>query len=113
MVRDYSNRTYRVRQLPSHLSRDTVPGFLVKWCPTLGSKDNITVCSLASSLMLFENPRTKTATIIFMALPAIFDNDQSEWVIPTTPMQPSIIVDVHFLGFTALNEVDPGSHSLE
>jgi hypothetical protein len=73
----------------------------------------IVTCSLASSLVPFETPRAKTATVIFMTLPAVFDNDDTEWVLRTEGPQPNVIVDVHFLGFTALNDVDSDLHVLE
>lgn len=72
----------------------------------------IVTCSLASSLVPFETPRTKTATIIFKTLPDIFDNDDTEWPLRTEDAQPNVIADVHFLGFTALNDADSDLHVL-
>jgi hypothetical protein len=73
----------------------------------------IITCSLASSLVPFETPRTKTATIVFKTLPEVFDSDDTEWVLRTGDTQPNVIVDVHFRGFTALNDVDSDLHILE
>jgi hypothetical protein len=61
----------------------------------------------------FETPRTKTATIIFKTLPDVFDNDDTEWPLRTEDAQPNVIADVHFLGFTALNDADSDLHVLE
>lgn len=63
--------------------------------------------------MPFETPRTKTATVIFKALPEVFDNDEAEWVLRTEDTQPNVIIDIHFLGFTALSDVDSDLHILE
>lgn len=106
-------RTYRVRQLPSHVSKESLRTLLVNSCEALGPEDDIVVYSLASSLVPFETSRTKTATIIFKSLPSIFDNDETEWTLVTRDSQPNITIDVHFLGFTALNDVDSDFHVLE
>jgi hypothetical protein len=113
MARDRNGLTYRVRQIPSHVSKDSLATVLVKACEALGPEENITVYSLGSSLVPFETPRTKTATIIFKTFPNLFDDGETEWVIRTADSQPNIIIDVHFLGFTALNEVDSDLHILE
>ena len=63
--------------------------------------------------MPFETLRTKTATVNFKKLPEKFDNDDTEWVLPTGDGQANVIIDVHFLGFTALNDVDSDLHALE
>jgi hypothetical protein len=102
-----------VRQIPSHVSKESLASVLVKACKSLGPEENIKVCSLGSSLVPFEMPRTKTATIIFKTLPTLLDDEETEWVLRTAGFQPNIIIDVHFLGFTALNEVDSDLHILE
>jgi hypothetical protein len=73
----------------------------------LGPPEEIHIHSLASSHDPWEDPPTKTATITFDKLPLIFDNENSEWVLPAKHigLLNNVIVDVHFLGFTALNDV--------
>lgn len=113
MTRDFGNRTYRVRQLPRHVSEEDLPGFLVRCCGELGGETNIVVWSLAITLLPFEKPRTKTATVTFNSLPLVFNNDETEWTLTTPGSHLNVIVDVHFLGFTALNDVEIGLHNLE
>lgn len=113
MTRDYSNRTYRVRQLSRHVSEEDLPSFLASCCEELGGESNIVVWSLATSLLPFENPRTKTATVTFHSLPPVFNNDATEWTLTTPGSYSNVIVDVHFLGFTGLNDVETGMHNLE
>lgn len=105
------SKTYRVRQIPANVSKDSLPVRLSKACAV--SEDSIIVYSLASSLLPFERPPSKTATVAFNCLPALLDNDDNEWVIKTPEGQPNMIVDVHFFGFTPLNDVEPDLHALE
>lgn len=100
------SRTYRVRQLPYHMDRHQVVRLL---CTLLDSIEpgDIQIYSLASSLSPWERPPTKVATVMFGRLPAILDSDETEWVLHSqrAGLQRNIIIDIHFLGFTALNDV--------
>lgn len=113
MARDRAGRTYRVRQIPWHVTRDSLATLLVSACDGLGSVENIVIHSLGSSLVPYEIPRTKTATIVFKSLPGIFDTDETQWTVRLPDLQCSILIDVEFLGFTALNDVDTDLHMLE
>lgn len=115
MARIREDRTYRVRQLPSHIDSNHLPALLISVENSTGPLENINVHSLAGSLNTFEDVPTKTATVTFGAVPTAFDNDQTEWVLQTRRLglQRNIIFDTHFLGFTALNDVDPNVHALE
>lgn len=107
-------RTYRVRQLPPHVDRHQTVALLARLGHDLGPAANIQIFSLSSSLNPWENRPTKTATVCFLRLPAAFDNDKNEWVLPAQSelaLERDIIVDVHFLDFTALNS--PEKHLVE
>ena len=107
-------RTYRVRQLPPHVDRHQAVALLARLGQDLGPAANIQIFSLSSSLNPWENRPTKTATVCFLRLPAAFDNDKGEWVLPAQSelaLERDIIVDVHFLDFTALNS--PENHLVE
>ena len=108
-------RTYRVRQLPSHIDLHHLPALLISLEDSIGPLENIHIHSLAQSLNAFEDVPTKTATVSFKILPRAFDNEQTEWVFQTRRLglRRNIIFDIHFLGFTALNDVDPSMHTLE
>ena len=94
-------RVYRIRQLPLHLEHcGKVPPLLARLAPDLGAVDNIRVFSLAQ-----EKNNSKTATVKFKTLPPIFDNDRSQWTLEAEEIcGQNVIVDVHFRGFTVLNE---------
>ena len=81
----------------------------------LGPSDKIKIFSLASSLSTRKRPPTKTATVMFQNLPAAFDNEKDEWVLPTRDMgyECNVIVDVYFLEFTTLNDPERNIHTLE
>lgn len=113
MTRVPDDRTYRVRQLPAHLDIHHLPRLLISLENSLGPLENIHIHSLAGSSNGFEEAPTKTATVTFSNRPTVFDNDQSEWSFQTQQLglQKNIIFDIHFLGFTTLNDADP--HSLE
>lgn len=115
MARDRHDRTYRVRQLPPHLDIHRVVAFLVTLHSSLGPSDNIQVHSLAGELGFLEPPLTNTATVSFANVPEIFDNDNTEWGLAADHLGLKAIIsfDTHFIGFTALNEVDPALHHVE
>jgi hypothetical protein len=106
------SRTYGFRQLPSHVDELRLPALLLSINDALGPLENIQIHSLASSLDPWETPPSKTATITFNKLPLIFDNGQKEWVLSTRHigLLNKVIVDVHFLGFTSLNDVVKDHH---
>ena len=107
-------RTYRVRQLPPHVDRHLAVALLARIGHDFGPSTNIQILSLSSSLNPWENPPTKTATVYFLRLPAAFDNEKDEWVLPAQSelsLERDIIVDVHFLDFTPLNS--PENHLFE
>src|SRR5450432_250943 len=114
MSKQRENRTFRMRQIPSHLDERGLSQLLASISEDLGSQNDLRIHSLASSLNPSEHPPTKTATVTYKHLPANFNPELSEWKLPTRDRhQPSdIIVDVHFEGFTALNDVS-GEHILE
>jgi hypothetical protein len=43
MPRDRGGRTFRVRQIPSNVSKDTLAGLLVNLCQGLGPEQNVRV----------------------------------------------------------------------
>lgn len=110
MGRGREGRVYRVRQLPLHLQdRGHTERFLAQIVLDLGAVDNIRVFSLAQ-----EKQDSKTATVTFKALPSIFDNDGQQWTLHTEIFcGRNIVVDVHFRGFTILNEPRYSPHIVE
>jgi hypothetical protein len=115
MAREPKDRTYRVRQLPAHIDVHHLPALLINLESSIGPLENVIVHSLAGSLKLFEDTPTRTATVTFQNVPSVFDNDETEWVVETRNLglKRNIIFDTHFLGFTALNDVDPSIHTHE
>lgn len=110
MGRSQESQVYRVRQLPLHLeNRGAIAAFLATIAPALGAVDNIRVFSLAQ-----EKANSKTATISFKTLPAIFDNDKQQWTLQAEVLGiRNIIVDTHFQDFTVLNEPQHHLHTVE
>jgi hypothetical protein len=116
MAPSRANRTYRVRQLPSYLKYcRQVADFLAGIAEDLGTPENIQVFSLATSLNPLEIPPSKVATLMFTQTPPPFDNDLNQWSISgqSIGLARDVIVDVHFLDFTPLNDVPPDDHMME
>lgn len=115
MPRPRERRTYRLRQLPQHLELQDVAEFLCKVSSDFGTKEDIRVFSLASSLITWEKPPTKTATLVFLSTPRAFDNDGKEWSVSArnAGWNRNLIFDVHFEGFTALNDVEDPAYLAE
>ena len=115
MGRKRAAPTYRVRHLPSNVDARETARLLVETAEALGPFDNIKVKSLAFSLNPYEKPPTKTATVEFTHQLSLFDDDGTEWTLPRGEgsLHRDILVDVHFLGFTPLNDPEPDLHALE
>ena len=107
---DREGWVYRVRQLPLHLDgRSATAQFLALIAPVLGEVENIRVGSLAQG-----KRDSKTATVTFKTTPSVFDNDETQWTLdPQSSLGRNVIVDVHFRGFTVLNEPQQCPHTVE
>jgi hypothetical protein len=115
MPRPREQRTYRVRQLPQYLERQEVANFICRVSAEFGPEENVEVFSLASSLIAWERPQTKVATIVFKYTPETFDNDEGEWTVVAVHAgwNRELTFDTHFTGFTPLNDIEPSSHFAE
>jgi hypothetical protein len=100
-------RTYRVRQLPGNLLQDAVASFLAAASPDLAPATNIQVFSIAPSLATYETTPTKVATLVFKVTPSCFDNDKDQWTLTSEhpAWRRKLLFDVHFQGFTPLNDI--------
>ncbi|XMA07283.1 hypothetical protein WAI453_000074 [Rhynchosporium graminicola] len=85
------------------------------------SKDYIRIYSLATAQDFTQNfrqlPRSKTSTVMFVTIPSLIHDDpgKQEWRIPgNAPSRnvDDIILDVHFIGMTPLNDVEAGRENL-
>jgi hypothetical protein len=115
MLRPREQRTYRLRQLPHHLERHNVAEFLCKVSAEFNPQEDIEVFSLASNLITWEKPQTKTATLVFRSTPKLFDNDEGEWSVSARDAgwDRNLVFDIHFEGFTPLNKVDSSTYLAE
>jgi hypothetical protein len=104
-----------VRQIPHHVDECQLISILITAAKDLGPSDNIAVCSLSQNLNQWERPPTKVARVVFRDTPTRFDNDDQEWIISTKGLgwRRNIVIDVHFLNFTPLNDVVSATDSLE
>jgi hypothetical protein len=52
---------------------------------------------------------------MFDRVPSLLDNDHDQWTLSAhdTGLLRDIIIDVHFLDFTPLNDVPPDNHTME
>lgn len=114
MARDQKTLTYRVRRLPSNIEADGVTQILRQLLATEDGVPIIRVFSLARNLDAAEVSRSKVATVTISQLPAHFQG-HSEWSfqISFEGDEYCIILDLHFLDFTVLNEVNDDDHVLD
>ncbi|KAI1459887.1 hypothetical protein F4805DRAFT_419043 [Annulohypoxylon moriforme] len=108
---DRKPKVFRLRHLPNDANKAQA---LVYLSTGLGNIpiDSIHICSLATSLSPWRP--TKTATLMFNALPALIQGDPSkdEWQIKVNGLEEPLILDTHFRGLTPLREPAPG-HSFD
>jgi len=112
---DWSRTVFRLQRLPTTVvSRDDVARLLGE---ALGDvrPENIRVFSVATTLNSWETPRSKVATVMFNSTPSIItkNNGEKQWLVPRGVADAELLLDVHFLGMTPLNEVDSGHHKFE
>jgi hypothetical protein len=115
MPRTRESRAYRVRQLPQNLQQHAVASFLATASSDLGPAANIQVFSVAPSLSLYERTPTKIATVVFKETPQCFDDDKVQWtLISEHPEWPRhLVFDIHFIGFTPLNDLSYDESQVE
>ncbi|OJD31723.1 small s protein [Diplodia corticola] len=113
MPRDQRALTYRVRQLPPDINKASLVHFLLRVLATDDVVPTIEVFSLARSLTSPDAANSKDATIAIYPLPPLLENGK-QWSFPAEHgnSQYRIVVDLHFLDFTVLNEVHDDDHVL-
>ena len=113
---DWLRIVFRLRGLPSTVeTRDDVAELLSEALGDVPAA-NIRVFSLATTLNVWESPRSKVATVMFDVAPSIVRRDSTErqWLVPTRSSdEPDLLLDIDFLGMTPLNEVDHARHTFE
>lgn len=110
-------RTYRVQRIPPYVDAVQLAEFLADASESLGPAENIAVFSIATSLgsESYTSQATKTATVSFIRTPQILDNDEDHWsvVCGHPKWDRKLDFDIHFRGFTPLNDVCVDEQQLE
>ena len=75
--------------------------------------DDVSVLSLTTTSTSASQIHRKTATVQFRKTPYMFRKSLDEWNLRDKVLLDTVIIDVHFRGFTALNDVKPKDHVLE
>ena len=112
---EWRKTVFRVRGLPGSVQTfDDVASFLscrLRDC----SKDNVHVFSVATTLGFTQNfpetPISKTSTVMFDNPPVLvhLEPERQEWCLEAEDGHfGKIILDVHFIGMTPLNDVELG-----
>lgn len=112
-----SNRkilTYRVQRLPLHIEEGGLVRILKENLAKKGDVPVIRVFSLARSLDVPGQARSKVATVTIDPSPQALE-DRQEWYFKTNydEVEYFITIDLHFLDFTVLNEVSDEEHAFE
>lgn len=115
-ARDLTRTVFRLRKLPSRIcSPNEVAGLLSAALHL--SAHQVIVYSLAKTLDKWEEQPSRVATLQLKAVPICLQNamDDDEWAITLEgyPLWDVLILDTHFKGMTALNDVDPARHRAE
>ncbi|KAH8894176.1 hypothetical protein GQ53DRAFT_744927 [Thozetella sp. PMI_491] len=107
----HTSKVYRLRGLPGHVDRLEAVGILSRSLQDVG-RDDIHIRSLAAAVDPWERQPTRTATLTFEKTPALIaaHSELGEWKIPVTGLGSPLLIDTHFFGLTALNDVSPAEH---
>lgn len=106
MVRDSKSITFRVRRVPSSLTRRNLAVYISKSIDEIGPAENIRVRSLAPTLEDRNLPPKQTATIEFSEVPVCLQDERKEFLFFVEDSDDTLLFDQAFLGFTPLNKVD-------
>lgn len=114
---DWTRIVFRLRQLPNKTGSPTEAASLLAGVLGL-PHHHVIVYSLATTLDQWEMLPSKIATLQLKSVPARLQNardDEDEWrfVLPGEALNQALILDIHFRGFTPLNDVEPARHSVE
>lgn len=113
MPDNLAKTVFRLRGLPNTVTNlDDVASLLCERLDEIPIH-HIHVCSLASTLNIREDPKSKVATVMFETAPSVVQDNlgEDQWSIPHTDFD--LILDTHFLGMTPLNDVQPIKHLSE
>jgi len=89
-------------------SHDHVRALVAK--ATNVSKDSVVVYSVATTLSPWEMPRTRVATLMFLEVPDVLEHSEggpNQWSLGDNN---ALVLDIHFLGLTPLNDVEQSQH---
>lgn len=107
-------QTFRVRRIPAEVPERRLAGFLCQVVQGL-KLEQVHVLSLAPTPDDHNKPPSQTATVEFAQTPATLSTAEGrdEWPVAVPGQRLPLVFDLHFLGFTPLNKVEPGNHDFE
>lgn len=112
---DWACAVFRLRGIPNDVVSDTEAAKLFSDASGL-PLDTILIYSLAKTSNIWEPP-TKVATLQLKSVPSCIqqnsEGDQWQIPIPGGSHRNVLLLDTHFKGMTALNDVDPAKHRAE
>ena len=112
-TQDWSRTVFRLRNLPNHVSDPAKVVSLVATALNV-PVNHVTIYSLAKTSDIWEVPPSRVATLQLKTTPGCLQQalNNDEWTVPVPDGGPgeALLLDVHFKGMTALNDVDPTSH---
>lgn len=112
---EWSRRVFRLRGLPNRVVERLDVSQLLSQVLDI-PEECVGVCSLAKTCNKWESLPSKVATIRLQVIPGCLNStshlDQWELPLAEEPDQ-RLILDTHFQGLTALNDVKPEDHHTE
>ncbi|KAI1088735.1 hypothetical protein F5B19DRAFT_470013 [Rostrohypoxylon terebratum] len=107
-------KVYRLRGCPGHLDRLGAAELLSRELGDIAPTD-IAIKSLATSLHSWTATPTKVGTLMFHKVPALLGEreKETEWKLSVVGLEEDLILDIHFLGMTPLNDVQLEKHKFD
>ncbi|KAI0100718.1 hypothetical protein F4776DRAFT_658252 [Hypoxylon sp. NC0597] len=107
-------KVYRLRNLPTHVDRQSAAELLATCVDDL-APHQVRISSLADDVDPWARPPTKTATLTLHETRAAnrFDSGPGEWAFTVPGLSKPLILDYHFRGLTLLNEVNAAEHKYD
>jgi len=109
MAPDWKRTVFRLRRIPNGVATFSHVQALVAQAVDMAA-ENINVYSLATTLTPWELPPSKVATLMFLDIPSLLASSpegRNEWLLDAND---GPVLDVHFIGLTPLNDVEPERH---
>jgi hypothetical protein len=114
---NWTRKVFRLRKVPQDSASSPIKAAILLAEALDIPLDHIIIYSLAVTSDIWESPPSKVATLQLKSVPKCLQEKmmENQWLIPLPEAAPhqNLLLDTHFEGLAALNDVEPENHNAE